>query len=93
MTHITLLEVGLGSLDKVRSVDGPDPLVLGGLVFLPVVQLEGDKSYRNKTVSEVSASRKNILEGWKTSGITPGPNKPTSFTNTFIQTWCSEVNG
>ena len=40
LTHITLLESVPGVADEVRPVDGPDPLVLSGLVLLLVVQLK-----------------------------------------------------
>ena len=39
-TYITLLEGVPGVADEVRPVDGPDPLVLSGLVLLLVVQLK-----------------------------------------------------
>ena len=40
-THVTLHESVLGSMEEVRPICGPDPLVLGGLVLLLVVKLNG----------------------------------------------------
>lgn len=40
LSYITLLQGILGSVEEVGSVRSPDPLVLGGLVLLLVVQLQ-----------------------------------------------------
>lgn len=46
LAYITLLQGVLGSIEEVGSVCCPDPLVLGGFIFLLVVKLKPEKTKR-----------------------------------------------